>query len=541
MHPSAALLLTLGERLHVNGNDATEFLKRVQQEHPEDFWCNLILGDTLLMPAPEQAVGFYRAALSSRPNAAVGYSAVGDALRNQNLPNLAIDYYEKALAVDPRYARAQNNLGNALKQIGHSTEAIECYRKALEIDPNYSWAYFDLGNALKEKGILDEALEHLRRARDAQPNNTAFQQGTRNLLVMTGHGKEALRDWSRTLESGNQEYGVWNGYAELCLFMGEDQEYDRACDQLLDRFGSTSDAGTAEGIARTCSLRPTTNERRRQAADLADRAVGYEAAKSFWYYRYYLFAKGLTEFRQGHFDRAISIMEGEASRAMGPCPRLIIAMAQLQNGEVADARQTLALATASYDWSVEHADSRDPWIFHILRREAETMILPNLSEFLEGSHVPQDNHECLSLLGICQFQNRYAACTRLYTKAFATDPELQKSLGYSAARAIVIAASGRAADSTDFSQDGATPWQSQAIAWLRSQLEHIANNPDNRVPEARAYFLQQLSAWKTDPSLNELRDQSELQKLPEDVQKNCLSLWEEVDAEIRHLREIKEE
>ncbi len=537
---SPALLLTLGERLHINGGDATDFLKRVQQEHPEDFWCNLILGDTLLLPAPEQADGFYRAALASRPKAAVGYSAVGDALRNQKLPKLAIDYYQKALTVNSQYARAQNNLGNALKDIGRSDEAIACYRKALSIDPNYAWAYFDLGNALKEKGMFDEALANLRRSRDAQPGNATFQHGARSLLVMTGHGKEALRDWKQMLDSGDQEYAAWSGYAELCLYVGDVQEFDLACEMLLEKFGTTMDAGTAEGIARCCMLRPCSKDRLEQAVALADRAVNYEAAKSFWYYRYYLFAKGLSEYRQGQLDSAISIMQGEASKAMGPCPRLIIAMALYQKGEVAEARRTLALAITSYDWSAEYADSRDQWICHILRREAETMILPHLAAFLAGEHEPADNEERLSYLGVCQFRKLHSASALLYTSAFASDPELPKTLGYSAARAVAIAGSGQALDSAQFAQTAGSRWQLQAIQWLRFQLEGISDNPDKRLPEVRAYFLQELSRWKTDPSLSGLRDMSELQVFPENEREECSALWKKVEAEIKILSDIRE-
>jgi hypothetical protein len=93
------------------------------------------------------------------------------------------------------------------------------------------------------------------------------------------------------------------------------------------------------------------------------------------------------------------------------------------------------------NWSAAHADSRDFWIRHILRREAEALILPNLPAFLEGKYQPQDNDERRALLGVCQFQGLHAAAARLYADTFAASPPLADDLGaghrYKAARATL--------------------------------------------------------------------------------------------------------
>jgi hypothetical protein len=71
-------------------------------------------------------------------------------------------------------------------------------------------------------------------------------------------------------------------------------------------------------------------------------------------------------------------MSGGAAKAeyMGPSQRLVTAMALHRKGQEDQARKVLAAAVLSYDWSAAKADSRDPWIAHILRREAEALILP---------------------------------------------------------------------------------------------------------------------------------------------------------------------
>ena len=100
---------------------------------------------------PLEAGGYYRAALSSRPAAAVGYCAVGDALQFQNEFVEAIDYYQQALKLDPSYARAQSNLGQALQAQGKFDEAISYYRKALELDPDYAGPTTTLATPFRPK------------------------------------------------------------------------------------------------------------------------------------------------------------------------------------------------------------------------------------------------------------------------------------------------------------------------------------------------------------------------------------------------------
>src|SRR5262249_44036675 len=87
---SGSLLLALGQRIRVAHGTPQAFLKRVQCEHPADFWANISLGDSLVRTAPLEASGYYRAALASRPEVALAYTALGDSLRVQKRLDEAI-------------------------------------------------------------------------------------------------------------------------------------------------------------------------------------------------------------------------------------------------------------------------------------------------------------------------------------------------------------------------------------------------------------------------------------------------------------------
>jgi eukaryotic-like serine/threonine-protein kinase len=115
-------------------------------------------------------------------------------------------------------------------------------------------------------------------------------------------------------------------------------------------------------------------------------------------------------------------------------------------GQEEKAKNSLASAVLAFDWNAARADDASEWIYLLLRREAEAMILmilPNLSEFLRGNCQPRSQDERLALLGICQFKGLYQTVARLYAEAFAADPKLAEDLNsqirYNAARYASLA------------------------------------------------------------------------------------------------------
>jgi serine/threonine-protein kinase len=553
-----SLLLALGERLGGAEGDAAPLLQRVQREHPADFWVNLILGNRMLQWAPKEAGGYYRAALASRPQAAVGYCAVGDALRLQNFPREAIDYYRKAIEIDPDYARAYSNLGLILQTEGRVDEAIKYCEQALRCDPDYAWAHQDLANALRRKGRLDEAQRHFRQVLRLDPGNWQAQDGIRSVLVQQGRWRDAQADWRTTLDAAPAGLNDWNGYAELCLFLGDQDEYGRVRRLLLNRFGATTAPHIAEPIGRACLLAPGADEEIGRGTALVDRALAAKDTTPDWVYRYFLFAKGLAEYRHGNWDRAIATMEGEAGNVMGPCPRLVAAMAQQASGQSEQALKTLARAVFAFDWSASQADSRDVWIVHVLRREAETLILGNLPA-LEEQERELEQDERLALVGFCQARGRYDVTARLYADAFAADPSLGDALAaecrrrialgdkqpvgrleelaavcrYAAARCAISAGSIVKEDETLLSEAERARWRQQARDWLRDDLAIWRDVLNGGSPAARATARKMLERWRGDSDLAGVRDNSQLEKLSAEEQQQCTVLWQDVDALIQ--------
>lgn len=386
----------------------------------------------------DEAVGYFRAALAVRPGSAVawdnlGYAmlrlnrwnearaayevslqiepdngwshlGLGEALRHQQLSNSAIEHLQLALRLIGPVSRIYSELAFALQQQERWDEAISHFRQAAALSPDMPWYQYDLGMALNRPSSQDEAIEYLRRTLALNPNypearrnlirillergrvpelvaelqratsDTALRAELRKVLARLGRYRELCAAWKEDLEAGPPNHDDWFGYAELCLFLDLKDEYLSHRDALLSQFGATTDPTVAERVGRACLLLTIPEVELKPAVALTDRAVAAGRAGYEYHYPFRLFAQGLARYRQGRFDDAVNLMTGEAAAVMGPCPRLVLAMAQFQKGRHEEARVNLAEAISSYDWSESKALDRDAWISHILRREAEALI-----------------------------------------------------------------------------------------------------------------------------------------------------------------------
>ena len=168
--------------------------------------------------------------------------------------------------------------------------------------------------------------------------------------------------------------------AEYWLYRGRRDEYLASCRRLTEHFGSTSDARVAERVGRACLLSPAPEDVLAKATTLIDRAQADQEKHPSWLGAYFLVAKGLAEYRHGRPAGATAIMDGPASSTLQPAPRLVSAMARHRLGREEEALRTLAAAILAGDWERSRATDRERWIYHILRREAEGMILPLAEE-----------------------------------------------------------------------------------------------------------------------------------------------------------------
>jgi tetratricopeptide (TPR) repeat protein len=295
-------------------------------------------------------------------------------LARQGLRDEAAVHFQAALDINPTSVEAHADLGRLMRKMNRPDEAAAHFRAALAINPKSVMALHDLGSLLLQTSRPREAAEYLRQGAALEPFNSLIQADLRTALIRQGKLEEALAAWQEALGAGPTEHDAWFGYAELCLFLGHEDDYRRHRLHLLGRFGDIKTPAVCEHTARACLLLPATEGELRQAVALIEQAEAAGLSEHEADYPYYLFSQGLAKYRQGQFDDAIKLMSGEVGSVMDPSPRLVLAMAQYQKGEKDHAGKTLAAAIGSHDWSAEKATTPDVWIAHILRREAEALM-----------------------------------------------------------------------------------------------------------------------------------------------------------------------
>jgi eukaryotic-like serine/threonine-protein kinase len=545
-YPALLILIKIEQAVTLQGRDPVPFMKRYQQAHTDDLWVNFRLGDALMnQNKPQEAIRYFQAALAIRPRTAILYNNLGAALQSLNRQDEAIEQYLRALEYAPSAGMVRVNLCVLLSQLGRHDEALDHGQIALGCVLRNPVAtvglHSALGKSLKARGRDADALAAFEQALLIDPTHRLSQSGAREILLRQGKREDARVAWEKALEANPPEHNAWYGYAELCLFLGEEQEYRRARTALLDMFGKETNSSIAERTARACLLLPASDAELRQAVALADRAVAVVDRSTFQpLFASFLFAKGLADYREGRFERAVAAMRGHAGRVLGPAPRLVLAMALHRSGQESEARKTLAAAILSHDWRPNQIRDQDGWIFHVLRQEAEGMILPKLPDFLKGTHLPRDNDERLALLGACQFENRTMAAARIYADAFAADPAFANDLrtGHRAraARVAAMAGCGRGSDSAALGELERTKWRAQAREWLRADLAESGKVLE-RDPTARERVRQTLSQWKTDPDLEGLREPAGLGTVSADEKADIVALWSEVEQVLKRAAE----
>ena len=478
---------------------------------------------------PDEAFVEFQRAVLLDPGMATAHANLALALEDKGRLDEAIDHYRTAALLDPNQASTHYNLGRALQVRGRLDEAIDHLRQAVSLAPNWAMAHGVLGDLLKARGQSNEAIEEFRKAIAVNPKDAESRESLRASLISQGQWDEVRLDWKKEIAANPSEHDACFGYAELCLFLGDEEEYRRHRRDLLARFGDATDPFVAERVGKACLLSPPSEDELRRAFALTDRAVAAGSTGREWAYPYFLFARGLAEYRLGHFESAITSMEGPAASVMGPSPRLVLAMARHRLGQKDRALRTLAEAVLSFDWSPAKAESRDLWFAHVLRREAEAMILPNLPAFLEGRCQPRDTDERLALLGVCQFKDLRGATARLYAGAFAADPSLAEDLKagcrYAAACAAAVAGCGGGADAPWLGEQERTQFRQQAREWLRADLDALAARLRGDPAPDRAMVKDSLRRWRESSDLAGLRDPDAMIKLPPAERSECLSLW----------------
>jgi tetratricopeptide (TPR) repeat protein len=322
-----------------------------------------------------QAIRYYQAAMALRPEVPSAHYCLGTVLSYAGRPDESNAEFREVIRLEPGYPHSHGVLAAAWTRLGDFDRAFTEVNAAIRETPKYAQLYYLLGEIYTFTGHDAQAVEPFRHALLLQPNQPLALRELRFVLQRLGRpSAEIIAAWKAQINASPTDPEVSDGYAEYCLFAGQEDEYRSARSNLLSHFQNSDDPRTCERIGRACVLLPASPEELKQANALIDRAVSAGKSGKSGYYQYFRFAKAIAEYRAGHYETTISIC-GEVGEILGPAPRLVLAMAQCRQGQFDRAKATLKQAVPMFDWTAVKANNREAWMYHILRRQAEATIL----------------------------------------------------------------------------------------------------------------------------------------------------------------------
>jgi tetratricopeptide (TPR) repeat protein len=327
---------------------------------------------------------------------AVGYRSIGfmfqrqpmkDDVRAEELVRKSIAILEPLVQQHPENQQYRQQLGwsnwvltMTLQQTErlaeaeeHAARAAEIYERLVEEDPaNLDFCielitvYARLGELLRNAGRLEEAADAFRRSAGAYEGRVVEgdnppprwtlainnQWQLTCVLLTMGRPQEAVVESRKVIDWSPENSERWMWSAAICLQAGDPAAYRRVSREMLDHFRDSADPQHIERTAKNGAVAPGGADDPLELVALADRALeGNETHPAYWYF---IMAKGLAEFRAGHFAQAVHWLQRTMPTVFRAYPAdatiySVLAMSHHQLGQHDEARSMLEGARTILD------------------------------------------------------------------------------------------------------------------------------------------------------------------------------------------------
>lgn len=168
----------------------------------------------------------------------------------------------------------------------------------------------------------------------------------------------------------------------------------------------------------------------------------------------------------------------------------------------------------------------------VARCEAMIEMETKLDDVLQGRQGSMTAVQCARFAMLCRTKGRYADAARLYSAAFASDPDLTDEFtqGYlfDAASAAARAAGESPPDDPESGPSQHAAWRDLARRWLLAHIRSLQPLPTER--EARQVHAERVTRLLSDHAFAAIRDPERVRMLPHSEQEQCRALWSQVRA-----------
>ncbi len=218
----------------------------------------------------------------------------------------------------------------------------------------------------------------------------------------------------------------------------------------------------------------------------------------------------------------------EPSTRSGRCDRQYdVGLVRLSRGDGPGAIEALRRASGLAEPGTKQAAECSAAL-----RQAEDR--ERLRAVLRGESRALDNHDRVELIRLCRLYDWAAGAARLYAEALAADPSMPPVRGEppSLAAACHAARAGTVPTADDPPPDAAdrARLRSQALAWLRTDLDAWTSHLAAGKPEGRRRAADYLRRYRTYTEFAAVRDPEALKALPEDERAAWAAFWADVAA-----------
>ncbi len=469
-----------------------------------------------------EATAAYRQAIALNPRHAIAHNNLGHALRGQRKPDEAADAFQTAVDIDPNYTAAWCNLGLALCDQKKLDEAIAAHRKALDIDPGFAGAYHGIAVALLTQRKLPQAADALHMAIKLDPQDASARNHLGNVLAEQGKLDEAAAAYRQAVRINPRNSTAWLNLGIVLRKQRKLGEAVAALRNAIEVEPKYTSACIELGSALLDMRKPE------EAAAVLRQAVkrGLEDAEIHYHLGMALVAQRKPDEGIAAYRQAIAL------RPRYPEAHCNLGSIYLKRGQFA---QALDFYQKGHDLGSKRPGWRYPSASWVKTCEGLLAQEKRLPDVLAGKDAGAA--ELLSLAGLClQYKSRYADAALLYSRAFAARPSLadgpNQSHRYNAARAAVLAASGKGIGADKLDAADKTRLRGQALVWLSAGRAAIARFLADD-PEAAEDVENGLKHWLDNPDLADVRDARPLAELPEEERQRWMKLWEEVRDLVR--------
>ena len=198
--------------------------------------------------------------------------------------------------------------GHVRVRAGSPDQAEADYNKAIEIRSDDAWSWLGRGLARKHRGQKESALADLSKSVDLDPKISAAWAIRGELLGGLTRWDEAAESYDRWSVLGGNALAIpWYFHTLLRLYVGDQPGYRRACESMIERFGTTADGFTATLVAHGCSLGSDPGVSRDRVVDLAKRGARANPRSGLS-----LYTHGAALRRAGRLDEAMAAFDQAA-------------------------------------------------------------------------------------------------------------------------------------------------------------------------------------------------------------------------------------